>query len=165
MNLMCSKSYFQQHIHSTLSPKQFLKNAFFTPSSHSKKIRWGWFCTRIQSIYLTLSVALQNHHKYQRWTVLQQQLTAVCCYHVMYPFYSESTLYSFLNVMELLAQKRRDVWSLSDNNRIRTNNHLVCKQRLNHFTKLAKWLSCVLSNNLCYTVCLLTVLDVGHFQH
>ena len=83
----------------------------------------------------------------------------------MYAFYSESTLYSFLNVMELLAQKRRDVWSLSDNDRIRTNNHLVCKQRLNHLTKLAKWLSCVLSNNLCYTVCLLTVLDVCNFQH
>ena len=38
----------------------------------------------------------------------------VCYYHIEYAFQSESTLYSCLNVKELLAQK-----SLSGSNRIR----------------------------------------------
>ena len=42
-----------------------------------------------------------------------------------------------LNVKELLAQSRRHIWSLSDSNGIRTQNHLVCKQTLNHLAKLA----------------------------
>ena len=49
-----------------------------------------------------------------------------------------------LNVKELLAQRRRHIWSLSDSNEIRTHNHLVHKQTLNHLAKLAslaKWLS------------------------
>ena len=33
--------------------------------------------------------------------------------------------------------------SLSDCNGTRIHNHLVCKRTLNHLTKLAKWLSCV----------------------
>ena len=36
----------------------------------------------------------------------------------------------------------------SDCNWTRTQNHLVCKQTLNHLAKLAKWLSCVLSTYL-----------------
>ena len=42
------------------------------------------------------------------------KLLSVCCYHFTYAFQSESTLYSCLNVKELLAQRRRDIWSLSD---------------------------------------------------
>ena len=38
----------------------------------------------------------------------------VCSYHVTYTFQSESTLFSCLNVKELLARNRRDIWSLSD---------------------------------------------------
>ena len=59
-------------------------------------------------------------------------------------FQSESTLYNCLNVKELVDQIRRHIWCLSDNNRIRTHNHLVHKQTLNHLAKLtslAKWLS------------------------
>ena len=48
----------------------------------------------------------------------------------------ESTLYSCLNVTEFLAQSRREIWSLSDCNWTRTQNHLVHKRTLNH---LAKW--------------------------
>ena len=61
----------------------------------------------------------------------------VCYYHVTYAFQSESTLHSYLNVKELLAQNRLNIWSLSDSNRIRDYNHLVCKRKLNHLAKLA----------------------------
>ena len=64
----------------------------------------------------------------------------VCSYHVTYAFQSESTLYSCLNVKELLARSRREIWSLSDCNWTRTHNHLVHKRTLNHLAKLAKWL-------------------------
>ena len=38
----------------------------------------------------------------------------VWSYHVTYAFQSESTLYSCLNVKEILAQNRRDIWNLSE---------------------------------------------------
>ena len=46
-----------------------------------------------------------------------------------------------LNVKELFAQSRRDIWRLSDCNRSWTGDHLVRKRKLNHLAKLAKWLS------------------------
>ena len=39
----------------------------------------------------------------------QQLSKAVCSYHVTYAFQSESTLYSCLNVKELLARNRREI--------------------------------------------------------
>ena len=69
----------------------------------------------------------------------------VCYYHVTYAFQSESTLYSCLNVKELLAWNWRDIWSLSDSSGNRTQNQLVSKRTVNHLAKLTKWLSCVLS--------------------
>ena len=60
----------------------------------------------------------------------------VCYYHVTYEFQSESKLYICLNVKELLAWNRRDIWSWSDCNWTRTHNHLVRKRTLNHLTKL-----------------------------
>ena len=76
-------------------------------------------------------------------------LTA-CAYHVTYAFQSKSTLCSCLNVKELIAWNRREIWSLSDCNKIRTHNQLVRKRTLNHLAKQAiffnfKWLSCVVS--------------------
>ena len=65
----------------------------------------------------------------------------VCYYHVTYAFESESILYTCLNVKEVLAWNRRDIWSLSDKNGIRTHNHLVCIRTLNHLATLGKWLS------------------------
>ena len=62
----------------------------------------------------------------------------VCYYHVTYAFQSESTLYSCLNVNELLARNKCDFWSLSDSNRVWTHNHFVRKQTLNHLAKPAK---------------------------
>ena len=68
-----------------------------------------------------------------------------CYYHVTSAFQSESTLYSCLNVKELLAGNRRDIWSLSDNNGIQTHKHLGRKGTLNYLAQLAirlrtKWL-------------------------
>ena len=71
----------------------------------------------------------------------------VCYYHVTYAIQSESTLYSCLNVKEILAQSRRKIWSLSDCNWIWTHNHLVRKRTLNHLADLAKWLSVPLRTN------------------
>ena len=62
---------------------------------------------------------------------------SVSSYHVTYEFYSESTHCSCLNVKELLARNRRDIWSLSDCNRIRPHHHLVRKRALNYIVKLA----------------------------
>ena len=59
-----------------------------------------------------------------------------CYYHVTYAFQSESTVYSCLNIKELLAQNRRGISSLSDSNRIRTHNHLVHNETLNQLAKL-----------------------------
>ena len=80
----------------------------------------------------------------------------VCCYHVTYVFQSESTLYICLNIKEPLARNRCNIWSLSDSNRTPTNNHLVHKQTLNHFTKLTKRFSSVVSTYLyCAFDCML----------
>ena len=72
----------------------------------------------------------------------------LCSNYVRYAFQSESTLYSSLNVKELLAWNRHKIWNLSDCNGTQTHNHLVCKWTLNHLAKLAKWLSCVVSTYL-----------------
>ena len=53
-----------------------------------------------------------------------------------------------LNVKELLTRNRRHIWSLSDCSWTQTHNNLVHKRTLNHFAKLAKWLSCVVSTYL-----------------
>ena len=65
----------------------------------------------------------------------------VCSNHIMYAFQSESTLYSSLNVKELLARNRHKIRTSSDCNWTRTHSHLVHKQVLNHLAKLAKWLN------------------------
>ena len=65
----------------------------------------------------------------------------LCYYHVTYAFWSESTSYSCLNLKELLARNRRDIWSLSDCNGIRTHNLLFRKRILYRIAKLALWLS------------------------
>ena len=84
----------------------------------------------------------------RKWPSFHRNRFTVCSYHVTYTFQSESTLCSCLNVKELLAWNWREIWSLSDCNRTRTHNHLVCKWTLNHLAKAAKWLSCVVSTCL-----------------
>ena len=62
------------------------------------------------------------------------KILTVCSHHVTYTFQSESTLYSCLNVKELLAQSKHEIRSLSDCSWTRT--HLVHERTLNHLAKL-----------------------------
>ena len=82
------------------------------------------------------------------WVLICTLHLTVCSYHVKYAFQSESTLYSCLNVKELLPRSRREIRNISDWNRIRTHNHLVHERTLNHLAKLAKWLSCIVRTYL-----------------
>ena len=79
---------------------------------------------------------------------LEGRVLIVCSFHVTYAFQSESTIYSCLNVKELLSWSRHEIWKLSECNWTQTQNHLVLTRTLNHLVKLAKWLSCVLSTYL-----------------
>ena len=72
----------------------------------------------------------------------------VYIFHVTYAFQSESTLCISRNVKELIARKRRNIWSLSDCNGTRTQNHLVQKRTLNHLPKLTKWFSWIFTTSL-----------------
>ena len=88
-------------------------------------------------------------------------------------FQSESTLYSCLNVKELLTQNKRDIWNLSDSNGIETCYHLVRKRTLNHWTKLTKWLSFRLQAKwlwarislLCYIVIIFFMFQVYQYHN
>ena len=81
--------------------------------------------------FLLIPKKKYNDNQYREYLKIAIMLT-VCYYHVTHTFQSESTLYSCLNVKEFLARNRHDIWILSDNNGIRTHNHLVCKPALNH---------------------------------
>ena len=83
------------------------------------------------------------------WVLISMVHLTVFYYHFMNAFESESTLFIFLNVKELLAQNRNNIWSLSDSNLTWTQNQLVSKRTLNHLAKLTKWLSWVGSTYLC----------------
>ena len=52
-----------------------------------------------------------NNAENPKYDGYQRSLTSmtVCFYHVTYAFQSESTLYSCLNVKELLARSRREI--------------------------------------------------------
>ena len=97
--------------------------------------------------HLWRSVIFRNLTRWLSVVQLKTTLT-VCSCHVTYAFESESTLYSCLNVKELLARSRREIWRWSDCKWTRTQNHLVLKRTLNHLAKLAKWPSCILSTYL-----------------
>ena len=84
------------------------------------------------------------------------QLT-VCSCHVTYAFQSESTLYSCLNVKELLAWSRRKIWRWSDCNWTRIQNHLVLKRTLN------TQLSGSGFDSSCSQICQFLVVDIYHF--
>ena len=49
---------------------------------------------------------------------------------------SESTICNYLNVKELLAQNRRDIWNLNDWNETQNHNHFFCKRSLKPLNKL-----------------------------
>ena len=105
----------------------------------------------IQDVLHEVQESLEISHFFFVWKYIQQMKNTlqrcgvtVCCYYVTYAFQSESTLYSCLNVKELLARNRRKIWSVSDCSGTRTHNHLARKRTLNHLARLAilaKWLS------------------------
>ena len=68
------------------------------------------------------------------------QLT-VCSYHVTYASHSEFTLSICLDVTELLAWSKRDIWNLTVFIGTRIQKDLVHKQTLNYLAKLTKYLS------------------------
>ena len=81
------------------------------------------------------------------WVLICTAHLTVIYYYVMYAFQSESTLYSCLNIKEVLTQNRHNIWRLSESNGIRT--HLVQKWTLNHLAKLVKSLRVVLWVLIC----------------
>ena len=115
-------------------------------------ILWEYFSRNIVENFIIMQTCniVRRHWKRLLLSVspFLQNILTVCSCHVTYSLQSESTLYSCLNIKELLARSRREVWSLSDCNWTRTENHLIRKRALNHLAKLAIWLSCVLSTYL-----------------
>ena len=81
--------------------------------------------------HLVRTQILNHVAKLILWILICAVHLTVCSYHVMYAFQSESSLCTCLNVKEVLAWNRHDIWSLSDCNGIRTHNHLVRKRTLN----------------------------------
>ena len=111
-------------------------------------------------LYIPEGITLLNCQCKVFWPSIA--IMTVHYHHITYAFQSESTLYSCLNVKELLAQNRCDIWSLSDSNEIQTYYHLVCKQTLNHLVKLVKWLSvCLQTKWLLFAWMLLLSLTVA----
>ena len=98
------------------------------------------------------------------WVLICTVHLTVCSYHATYASQNESTLYSCLNVKELLARNRCGIWSLSvDSNRIWTHNHLVCKRALTHLTKLAISIIDILFLIFFLYICLLYIFYYMHF--
>ena len=71
------------------------------------------------------------------WVLISTMHLTVCSCHVTYAFQSESTLFSYPNVKELLAHTSCEIWRWGDCNWSRTKNHLVFKLTLNHLAKLS----------------------------
>ena len=94
---------------------------------------------------MDVKIILKIHLQQKQMNIFLQ---TVCSYHVRHPFINDSALYGCLNVKKLLAPNRHNIWSLSVSNRTWTHNQLFRKQALKHSTKLAKWLSCVVSTYL-----------------
>ena len=99
------------------------------------------YCTI--SIEMVVTVLQKNKNKMSSKILLACKTSTVCYCHFTYAFQSESTLYRCLNVKELLARNKCDIWSLIDCNRTRTYNHLVHKRTLNHLAKLASLAKCL----------------------
>ena len=78
------------------------------------------------------------HHIQVAFTVKPSHRAVRSC-HVTYAFQIETTLFSCLNVKELLSQSGREILSLNDCAWTRTPNHLVCKRTLSNLAKLAQF--------------------------
>ena len=88
---------------------------------------WYWLSTKLHWTK-TSSAASRNGIFSPFLFCLLTLFLTVCYCHVTYAFQSEFTLHSCLNVKKLLARSKPKIWSLSDCNWTRTQNHLALKQ-------------------------------------
>ena len=91
---------------------------------------WNYISHNLRT-QISADVSINSEFWIQTNHLIQTKLLlTVCSYHVTYAFQNESTLYSCLNVNELLARSRREISSLSDCNWTGTQNNLVRKRTL-----------------------------------
>ena len=76
------------------------------------------------------------------WVLICLGHLTVCSHHVTHLFQSESTIFSFPNLKDVLPINRRDNERLSECRGSQTHNQLVRKWTINYLIKLATWLSC-----------------------
>ena len=98
---MSRKEYFQWRYQQT--PCKFTEKSF------------DQFFTRVFQIFSEQLKLITFH--------LKTYENIVRSYHVTYAFHSEPTLYSWLNVKQLRARNRSDIWSLSNCNGARIHKH------------------------------------------
>ena len=116
--------------------KLFLWTGFWIVSSKILKYVFKSFAKSVLPSRLTPFTKSWFHRKALVWFKLDKFIIlTVCSSHVTYAFQSESTLYSRLNVKEILARSRHEIWRSSDCNWDRTQNHLVLKRTFNHLAK------------------------------
>ena len=95
------------------------------PSFHSANILL-WLLSLLDSGGYTFWIFFPILHLCLFW--MWNKTLTVCSYYITYAFQSESTLYSCLNIKELLARSMREISSLWDYNGTQTHNHLVRKR-------------------------------------
>ena len=94
--------------------------------------RRDWICSTMENLRC-LNIALK---KLIRQMIAARNILTVCSDHVTSTFWSECTLCSFLNIKELLATNRRDIWSLSNCSRSQFHNHSFHEGTPNHLVPL-----------------------------
>ena len=101
------------------------------------------------SLYVNLIIWLKCQYS-EIWPFLKLTFTIFNCSLFTFPkkwntgilislvtrFRVNLKFYSCLDLKELLAWNRHEIWSLSDYNWTRINNHLVCRWAINHLPKL-----------------------------
>ena len=93
----------------------------------------------LSSLYYRYHFLNNRKMKYDKFPDITNKFNCTVCFcHATHAFQSESTLFSCMNVNELLARSRRKIWRWSDCNWTRTQNHLVLKRTLTHLAKLVK---------------------------
>ena len=135
-----------------LSCHMCMSESIHTLSCLNVKELIGWNSHNIWSLSdsnpqpLSLWTNTQQFTKLAKWlswivsTICKVRLT-IYSYRVTHAFQSKSTLYHCLNVKELIGWNSHNIWSLSDSN----PQPLSLWTNTQQFTKLAKWLSWIVS--------------------
>ena len=100
----------------------------------------AWICFHNNNCHVNIKNLENVHFEInESWKTFLRLMTNWMYALVMsFTRFRENPHYSCLNVTELLARSRREIWRLSESNWTRIQNHLVCIRTLN---QLAKWLS------------------------